>query len=692
MQETPIAISAVNAEMMEARGQTSVLDIAASAPNVNIKPAVGNYGSGAAISIRGIGQYDSSFALEPGVGIYIDDVYHPTIFGSVFDLLDLERVEILRGPQGTLAGKNSIGGAVKLYSRPPDEVPGGFVEATYGASSRIDLRAAANWVLAEDSLFMRVSGVSKKRDGYMTRYDYGCLNRDSGVPAQATTPDCVLGTEGGQDFQGVRAALRWLPSEKLEVNLILDAAEDDSEPPATKLLHGPDPRFLTDARFVNYSTYTGTGWRAQPRSTMSSRGASLKFDYSFDDRHTLTSISAWRDYEGGWGVDADGSPLEFYTQAWDVEYRMLSQEFRFNGSALGDRLDYTIGTYLFDGKGVFAGIAQIPNLFALHDDPVQSKSKSAFAHTVYRFNDRFDVSAGVRFTDESKSYGFTRTDPVTGLPQSAIDGQVGHYSGSRWDYRLSGSFHVTDSTMLYASYATGFKGGGINPKPFVPAQVVPFGPEKLDAYEIGFKSDLWDRRLRLNGSLFYNLYDDILITITNGYGGFPASAMPVNAGEAEVKGAELEFTVYPVEGLSIDGSLAWLDFDYTSLSEIALASRMRYGMVAPYTSKYKASVGLQYEFAFDTGALVPRLDTNYQSSFYTNATNTLTGQVKTATVYNARLSWRPWDADWEVAAGVTNLFNKYYYLNKIDVVSASNIATASPARPREWFVNFKYSF
>jgi len=200
LQETPLAISAMSAEMMEARGQLSVLDIASAAPNVNIKPMAVNYGSGATVFIRGVGQNDGSFALEPGVGLYIDDVYYPTLIGTALDLLDLERVEILRGPQGTLAGKNSIGGALKLYSRVPDDLPGGMLETSIGSYNRRDLRAMGNFVLAEDALFLRLSGVSKKRDGYLTRYQYGCLFPESGFPQASARGDCVLGHGGGERY------------------------------------------------------------------------------------------------------------------------------------------------------------------------------------------------------------------------------------------------------------------------------------------------------------------------------------------------------------------------------------------------------------------------------------------------------------------------------------------------------------
>jgi iron complex outermembrane receptor protein len=213
LQDTPIAITAVDAETLEARGQTTVTDLADYAPNVALEPASGIQGNSIAAFIRGVGQSDASFALEPGVGIYIDDIYYGTTFGAVMDLTDLERVEVLRGPQGTLAGKNSVGGAIKLYTKEPDGAGDGFVEATYGSFDRLDLRASAGFALT-DELFARVSGVSKTSDGYMKRLDYGCVHPDSGIPMTgAGDDDCELGTEGGRDLQAVRLALRYAPVE-----------------------------------------------------------------------------------------------------------------------------------------------------------------------------------------------------------------------------------------------------------------------------------------------------------------------------------------------------------------------------------------------------------------------------------------------------------------------------------------------
>jgi len=692
LQEAPLAISAMTSEMMEARSQYSVLDIASAAPNISIKPMPVNFGSGAAVFIRGVGQNDSSFALEPGVGIYIDDVYYPTLIGSVFDLLDLERVEILRGPQGTLAGKNSIGGAVKLYSQLPDEIPAGSLETTIGAYNRRDLRMMGNFVLAEDALFLRLSGVSKKRDGHFTRYQYGCLFPESGLPRAAARGDCVLGHEGGERYQGIRAALRWAPTQTFELNLMADASDVDNELPATRILVSPDARFITDERYISYSTYQGNGWDAVPDNTLVSRGASVKLDWRPDARHSLTSITAYREYEADWAVDMDGGPITYYTQQWKAWNHTFSQELRFNGAVPGNWLEYTLGAYYFDSTATQGGINDIPGLFAAVDNPAESTNKSVFAHMIYRPGARWELSAGARFSNETKKFTFSRLNLVTMLPINAIHGQSGYYEGNRWDFRLASAWHLNDNTMLYASYSTGFRGGGINPRPFVPAQVLPVQPEELTAYEIGLKTDLLDKRLRINTAVFLNDYEKILVTITNGFAGFFLSAIPINAGEAEVRGAEIELTAYPLEGLAIDASYGYLDFKYTKFTEDALASRMDYWMVMRYVSKNKASVGVQYEIPFPAGMLVPRFDVSYYSDFFTDTTNSELGKVKGQTLSTARLTWRPHNADWELAVGASNLFDRYYYHNILDVVTASGVASANPARPREWFVSFKYRF
>ncbi len=205
VQDTPIAITAVNAEMLEARSQTNLFQITANAPNVSLRPANSSFGSALVAYIRGIGQTDFNPSVEPGIGVYVDDVYYSTITGNLLDLLDLDRVEVLRGPQGTLSGRNAIGGALKLFTRKPDGKDDINLSLTKGEFNRTDVKGAGGFTIS-DNLHVRVAGMARSMDGYVTRLDYACENhlpppgQPGGLPTYVQAASCKLGTEGGQSY------------------------------------------------------------------------------------------------------------------------------------------------------------------------------------------------------------------------------------------------------------------------------------------------------------------------------------------------------------------------------------------------------------------------------------------------------------------------------------------------------------
>src|SRR5690349_21846028 len=236
LQDTPLSITAVDAHDIESRNLSSVTDVASAAPNVNMRPGGSAQGAAAQVFIRGVGQYDSSFAYEPGVGMYVDDVYHGTLLGSMFELLDLDRVEILRGPQGTLAGKNSIGGAIKLFSQKPTGNGGGYIDVTYGSLNRVEARGAGDFTLSPDKMFVRLSFSSKHHDGYITREDYACSHPGSDLPTHSVGDGCTLGKDGSQAYDAGRIALRWLVTDAIEWNLAGDATNDQSSVQANTII------------------------------------------------------------------------------------------------------------------------------------------------------------------------------------------------------------------------------------------------------------------------------------------------------------------------------------------------------------------------------------------------------------------------------------------------------------------------
>ncbi len=750
VQKTPLAITAVNATMMEARSQTNVSDVASRAPSVTFTTAGGGLGGSqaAAINIRGVGQTDFNLALEPGVGTYIDDVYFGTMYGTMMDLLDLDRVEILRGPQGTLSGKNSEGGAVKLFSKQPSDSGGGYVEASYGSFNKRMLRAGFNLTLIPEKVFLRVTGLGEKQDGYVTRYDFQCK---TGLPADQLNnvpsmmaggpAGCKLGTEGGKDVLALRAALRLVLSDRVEDTITFDDTRDRSEPPPTVLLyqgswHGPNFNLLASppvpnlaANFVppagsyyNYGTYTGLvgtpyQYTLPAVDPLNAWGVSNVLNIKLADNLSLKSISAIRKMNMSGVDDGDGSPMSRIMNLWTVDYTQYTQELRLSGS-VGTFADWTVGGFYFRSEATQGGRISIDgaadNLVPffvttdfLFNDPVKVESKSAFAHVELHPTDRLTVTGGVRYTDDYKSYGFSRTF-APGYPPSfidlsiaATDGAVGVFRGSRWDYRATAAYQVTSDVNVYAQFATGFKGGGVDPRPYYLLQVQPFGPETVNSYELGLKSELFDHHMRLNLAAFYNKYKGIQLILFScpqfvPPGAPPNCALPANVGNATIKGAEAEAEIRPMSNMLIDASASYVDFSYDSVDP---ATNVLLTDKPPFTPAFKLSAGVQYEFdLMGHGTLTPRLDYLYQSQQYAYARNFPNDRIGGYGLANFRLTYRDPSHDWQVGLSVTNLFDKYYFLSKFDATfpqanpASYDYVSGMPGHPREFSVSVKRTF
>jgi len=737
LQNTPIAITSVNSRMLEARGQTNITQVAAQAPNVSLRPAGSSLGNTLVAYIRGVGQGDFNYALEPGVGIYIDDVYFATATGAQFNLIDLDRVEILRGPQGTLAGKNSIGGAIKLYSKKPDGNGGGYIEGTYGSGNLIQGKAAADFTIVPEKLFARVSLVSRHQDGYVNMIDYKCAHPgpiDTGVPGLGTIPNnlptlvhdqsCGLGKAGGVNYTAGRVALRYNPDNRLDINLSADFDSDNSEvqPAVLKIANYPNktpptngvpfgPWFITGQKYTTYANSTdfttAYGTYYDPTiSHMQQWGTSADVQYNFTDKLQLTSITSYRRYTSKFGDIADGSPVSVALQFHTLKYHQFTQEVRLNDTVGDGLLDFTVGGFYFNGRGRQSGRIDLSysNLDFLSDDLIPSESIAGFVNAALHPTSKLTIDGGLRYSGDKKSYTFGRIAPDHSGPAPTVgglNGVAGHFKHSRLDYRFALDYNWTPDIMTYAQVSTGFKGGGINPRPFIPAQVVPFDPETLTAYEVGAKTEFFDHRLRLNTAAFYNKYNNIQLTVFSCPQYSPSPAFPcfapLNAGSADVDGAELELNAFPVKGLELDGSLSYLHFKYTSISAnvgIPGVRGVQMGMVPPYTPSWKASFGIQYaiDLGQGIGSLTPRADVDYESSVYGNATNAPTNRIPARTVANARLTYRSPADDWELALEVTNLTDKYYAVTMDDSLATAGYMSIGPARPREWMVSLRRNF
>jgi iron complex outermembrane receptor protein len=718
VRDVPIAISAITNDMLQARGQTSLTDIGQAAPGLAIRPS-GQYGNATAVTIRGVGNFNALYGYEPGVGVYIDDVYYPTLYGSQIDLLDLDRVEVLRGPQGTLAGKNSIGGAVKLYSQQPEGTGGGYLEASFGERNQRGVRAAADFTLVPERLFVRVSGVKKSIDGYVKRLDYKCLNPSANVPTIAPQyrlgPGCQIGTEGGYDYDGLRAAIRYVgPDQRLDTSFQFDAYSDDSDAQPDRLIivnpNSPNAPLLTpfldSGPYESYSTFqTQTGRGFEGVNRLHGYGLSNRLSYELTERLNLTAITAYREYDAGYQVDLDGTSFGMTTEDLHLRFKWVTEELRLGGSLLDDRIEYTLGGYYYRATGTQAGLLQIsgvavppptiPTAFALNSlqgDVIKSESRAAFLNTIIHLFPNFDITAGVRWTRDQKRYFYHRRDAETLVEISPPDGLSGTFTGDRFDSRIALGYHWTPTIMTYASVATGFKGGGVNPAIYRAEQVVPFGPEKLTAYELGTKMSLFDRHVTVDLSGYYNEYEDIQLIITSGTGIFaPPASVPVNGAAATVKGVELEANA-SFGRFKADGSVSVLDFKY---KDIRTGSGIEPGYITPYTPKTKWSLGVQYKFPLlgEDLSLTPRLDVSHQSGIYSLAINAPTNWSSGFTVANAHLMLQDQSQNWSLDLAVNNLFDKLYYTSiYANLYALQGTISGQVAPPRQISATLRYRF
>jgi iron complex outermembrane receptor protein len=276
-----------------------------------------------------------------------------------------------------------------------------------------------------------------------------------------------------------------------------------------------------------------------------------------------------------------------------------------------------------------------------------------------------------------------------------LNGLAVPFSNKRFDYRATAQYRWAPSFMTYAQFSTGFRSGGANPRPFFPAQAINHGPETLSAYEVGFKSDLLDRRIRLNGSAFINKYKDILVTVaTCPVAPVAPCALPINAGEANIKGFELESTIRPFKGLLIDASLGYLDFKYTSLSALAIAAGLTTSNDGPFVQRFRGSVGTQYTIETgDWGTLTPRLDVNFQSRYFANPVNRPPfNEIPARTILNGHLTYQDPSKIWNVTLEVSNMTDKLYYDGIFDNRGSTSFVQGSPAMPRTWSVSVRRNF
>jgi iron complex outermembrane recepter protein len=796
IQDVPIAVSALTAEALQQKGVNDVQQITNFIANVNIDSASPFSGSTSVLSayVRGIGQNDFAFNFDPGVGVYVDGVYLARTVGANVDMLDVERIEVLKGPQGTLFGRNTIGGAINIVTRRPAEDFDWHGEIIAGDFDRRDLRGSVDLPLVDGKLLSSIAFSSKYRDGYQKRIPFPS---DTQYNVDGTNAFLAAGyqsseREGGQDEQNIRGKLLWMPGDDVEITFAGDHGNvDQSATPNTVLAthSGPTDFFariyntcintslaqlndpndpLQAATFTNIglppggfvpgyaplnttdglcstrgpvggyppnttvgvpqTSFAAVNVDADPNndrlpyddrfltndidttyatgnsfSKLDTNGFSVTADWKINDGLALKSISGYRDLKWDVGMDLDGSPLEMLHTSFNMIQRQASEEIQLSGKSAGDRLDWVVGGYYFREAGHLTdfvtfseGLLQI---FGPND--LETKASALFTHLNFRLNDLVGFTVGARYTKEDKKFegfqqdldgfnvkllgipAFGQGFPDPNNPLRYFPPGVNSKSFNDVSPRLGIELHPSGSVMIYASYSEGFKSGSWTTRLSNPLPVAPdFDAENATAYEIGVKSELADRRVILNAAAFFTDYNNIQLNFQQG-----VSPTFENAGDARIKGAEVEFQGLITDNFSITAGLGVLRAEYTSIEAGTLGITLDSDL--PKTPQTTFYIGPHYSAPLSNGARIEvNVDYSYRAAVFNDTENTPLLRRPSTDNVNASLLYLSAGGKWDVGIGGTNLTDdRYLITGQAQIAGGQTYGTYN--RPREYWATLR---
>jgi len=733
LQDTPIAVSVFSGEGMEKRGVTKLNGVAAFAPNMSFQnnPSFGGASNAASIYIRGVGQKEFLPTTEPGVGLYVDGVYIARSVGAVLDLVDIAQVEVLRGPQGTLFGRNTIGGAISITSQKPADSFGGKVSVGLGNDNARVIKASVDIPFSEN-FHSRLSFANMQQDGYVKRDDGIDLGDDN--------------TSTGR-FNAV-----WTPSDDLELNFSAEFSRDrENGPPMTLIdinLGNPiDPNTPPMAVIHNIGANAAAGATngapcADPANTINLavagcydlryqvgqdhnagtapaksesdfKASNLNIAWDLNENITLKSITAWRDLDAEFARDGDHSPHRISQFHDTLEQTQLTQELQLLGSNMDSKLNWILGLYYFDEDGDNVNTLDFTVSNFRSGGKFQNTSKAAFGQATMDFNDWFSLTVGLRYTKEDKSFTpdqvilqnyFAGTmHPMLDAPFMQTGSRVLPFATDSQSIAevtpmVNASLHINDETMMYASYSEGFKSGGFTQRVFPPqvagatapagasdTDLIPdFQPEFVKVYELGLKYTGWDDRIKLNAAAFHTVYDDLQVQVFT-------SVAPVtkNAASAKISGWEMELSLLPAENWLIEASYGWLNarYDDINFAETFINKSNEFERVPERT----ASLAISRDFYTELGNFTARVDWSYRAKEYMDSFNTELIAQPAHDLINANLNWSSSDEAWDAQLSLKNISDDKYLMTGI-IGDAFQTYEGIYNRGREWQLNVKYHF
>lgn len=632
-QSTPIAVTALSGSMLAQLSASDTIDLSGRAPNVQVIQTGAGAGA-ASVFIRGIGNNALGFNLANPVGVYIDDVYMPRLQGSLVDLLDVERVEILRGPQGTLYGRDSTVGAIKYVSKAPDLNEAHFLgRAVLGNFDRRDVLIGASVPIVPGEMAMKVDLSSRSQTGYMI-----------GVNA-AGQDDGQRGN--GVDRQSGRVSLLWKPGTAWSVSLIGDISNDDSGSTIPTRISSPSGGTCAPAVAAcspRFGSPYKTGINVLPAGYARAWGASLRVEYDAGPA-VIKSITAYRNLDSLDVIDQTRLPGAGVLLKDLKLQNQFSQELQISSNT-ESRFGWLAGVVYFHEK-----IDHDANLYTTHniDDTQKADSYAAFANVNYELLDGLRVEAGGRISKERRSIDRVLF-PINGTAATPLITGSASFKESKGTYKLGVDYSITPDVMIYASHSTGYRPGSFASTYGSQVRQVLLGntgSETATNNEIGLKSEWLNRRLRVNLAAFDTKYDNMQTQLT---------AVPYNvtATDFRFKGIEAEIEARPTRGLSLFASGGYLDAETLSGSNVGKRPRL--------TPEFQFSAGGEYRYTLPGGTeLFFNVNNVYTSSYTTDPSNVSSAFQKAYSLLGANVGAEFADGKYRVAVGGKNLNDAVYF-------------------------------
>ncbi len=695
IQDVPVAVSAFGEEQLKDLQASSIDGLQGAVPNMNIVQGRGSANSVNAF-IRGIGQPDALQTFDPGVGMYVDDVYYSRINGALFSLFDVQQVEVLRGPQGTLYGKNSTGGAIKLTTKNPFDDQGGAIELTAGDYGRAEARFYAGDKLT-DRLAGSIAGAVVRNDGYVDNEAGGHKFNDDDTKALRAK----LAFDSGESFRAT------LSLDRTEQHAALSMGRPMANLVRTDVVLGPV--VLQPGETGEWDRGAQTSFSPDKGQRMVTGGASLSMEWDLSKAWQFKSITAYRSLKTNSYIDIDASKWELGDVLVALDQNQKSQEFQLHYDN-GRNLHVTLGAYWLrehvpshqeayasDLYGVFG--SRVGFLRTIDDD-LTTTSTAAFAHVNWEFAPTWTLAAGARWTEDKKDYQRT-TSTFWGAPFTALNETVPFpRTSASWTAvtpSVSLQKKFSDNLMAYVSANRGFKSGGFNGRAntVYDVQHAEFDPEFVWTYEAGLKAQSSDRRLRGGITAFVSDYKDFQARVSQDVGTFPV----LNAAELDIKGVELEGMALLGQATTLSGQVSWLDAKYKKFDDFRLDPgypgfdlNVNHDHV-PFSPEFTARIALQHTFSLgDSGSLGLGADVSYRDDTWLSVDNRDVLMQKAYTVVGAFGVWDSPQYSWQVRAGVRNLTDEEFMIEGQEFASVGNIQTAYYGLPRNWYVSLRYNF